>query len=184
MVDQMARGLVAAGHDVTLFTTGDSTCPVPMKWALPRAEGMRIGMAVPEMRHVVHAYEAVADHDVIHDHTIMGPFYAERFVGLPVVTTIHGPFNDELTDLYGALAPRVPIVAISHAQRRSAPDIPIARVIHHGLDAIRVSRSATVPGTRMGNTCYSSVGWPLTRAPTAPLRWPARRVTGSCWRPR
>ena len=29
VVDQMARGLVEAGHDVTLFTTGDSTCPVP-----------------------------------------------------------------------------------------------------------------------------------------------------------
>ena len=136
VVDQMARGLVAAGHDVTLFATGDSTCPVPLKWALPHAEGMRIGMAVPEMRHVIHAYEAVADdHDVIHDHTIMGPFYSERFAELPVVTTIHGPFNDELTDLYRALAPRVPIVAISHAQRRSAPDVPVARVIHHGLDA-------------------------------------------------
>jgi len=29
----------------------------------------------------------------------------------------------------------VPIVAISHAQRRAAPDIPISRVIHHGVDA-------------------------------------------------
>jgi glycosyltransferase involved in cell wall biosynthesis len=96
---------------------------------------MRIGMAVPELRHVVHAYEVVADHDVVHDHTIMGPFYAERFPDLPVCTTIHGPFNDELTDLYRALTPRVPIVAISHAQHMAAPDVPIARVIHHGIDA-------------------------------------------------
>jgi len=108
VVDQMARGLVAAGHDVTLFTTGDSTCPVPKRWALEHAEGMRIGMAVPELRHVIHAYGAVADHDVVHDHTVMGPFYSERFLGLPVVTTIHGPFNDELTDLYSALGTRVP----------------------------------------------------------------------------
>ena len=135
VVDQMARGLVAAGHDVTLFTTGDSTCPVPKRWALEHAEGMRIGMAVPELRHVIHAYAAVADHDVVHDHTVMGPFYSERFPGLPVVTTIHGPFNDELTDLYSALGPRVPIIAISHAQQRAAPDVPITRVIHHGLDA-------------------------------------------------
>ncbi len=108
---------------------------MPKAWALEHAEGMRIGMAVPELRHVVHAYEAVADHDVVHDHTVMGPFYAERYHDLPVVTTIHGPFNDELTDLYRVLAPRVPIVAISHAQHRAAPDVPIARVIHHGLDA-------------------------------------------------
>ena len=99
---------------------------------------MRIGMAVPELRHVVHAYEAVSDFDVVHDHTVMGPFYAERYRDLPVVTTIHGPFNDELTDLYRVLGARVPIVCISHAQHRAAPDIPIARVIHHGLDAGRL----------------------------------------------
>ena len=108
VVDQMARGLVAAGHDVTLFTTGDSTCPVPSEWVLEQAEGMRIGMAVPEMRHVIHAYGAVADHDVVHDHTVMGPFYSERYPGLPVVTTIHGPFNDELTDLYRPSGPGSP----------------------------------------------------------------------------
>jgi glycosyltransferase involved in cell wall biosynthesis len=135
VVDQTARGLVAAGHDVTLFATGDSTCPVPTKWVLEEAEGMRIGMAVPEMRHVIHAYEAIADHDVVHDHTIVGPFYSERYPDLPVATTIHGPFNDELSDLYRHLSVRVPIVAVSHAQERSAPDVPITRVIHHGIDA-------------------------------------------------
>ncbi|MGD0254436.1 MAG: glycosyltransferase family 4 protein [Acidimicrobiales bacterium] len=135
VVDQMARGLEAAGHEVTLFATGDSTCPVPIKWTLPQAEGSRIGMAVPELRHVIHAYEAVADHDVVHDHTVVGPFYSERYPGLRVLTTVHGPFNEDLTDLYSAVAHRVPIVCISHAQRRAAPDLPVARVIHHGLDA-------------------------------------------------
>ncbi len=135
VLDQTARGLVAAGHEVTLFTTGDSTCPVPRKWGLPRAEGMRIGAAVPELRHVIHAYEAVADHDIVHDHTVFGPFYSQRFPGLPVVTTIHGPFNDELTDIYRVVSERVPIVCISHAQRRAAPDLAVKRVIHHGIDA-------------------------------------------------
>ena len=97
-------------------------------------------MIVPEIRHVIHAYEAVAACDVVHDHTVMGPFYAERFPDLPVATTIHGPFNEELSDLYRANAHRVPIVAISHAQRRAAVDIPIARVIHHGVDAVHVPR--------------------------------------------
>jgi glycosyltransferase involved in cell wall biosynthesis len=135
VVDQLATGLVAAGHDVTLFATGDSTCPVPTKAALPEAEGMRIGMAVPEMRHILHSYSSIAgEFDVVHDHTILGPFYAERYPGLRVVTTIHGPFNEELTDIYTALAPRVPIICISNAQRRAAPNLEVARVIHHGLD--------------------------------------------------
>jgi hypothetical protein len=34
VVDQLARGLQDAGHDVLLFATGDSTCPVPRQWAL------------------------------------------------------------------------------------------------------------------------------------------------------
>ncbi len=135
VVDQLARGLQDAGHEVLLVTTGDSTCPVPRKSILDEAEGQRIGMTVPEIRHVLHAYEFVRGCDVVHDHTLIGPLYAERFPDLPVATTIHGPFNDELTDIYRAVADRVPIVAISHAQRRSAPEIPIARVIHHGVEA-------------------------------------------------
>jgi glycosyltransferase involved in cell wall biosynthesis len=135
VVDQLARGLQSAGHDVLLYATGDSTCPVPLQWVLPHAEGQRIGMAVPEIRHVVHAYDAVRECDVVHDHSMVGPFYAERFPDLPVATTIHGPFNEELTDLYRSIAERVPIVAISHAQRRDAPEVAVARVIHHGVEA-------------------------------------------------
>jgi glycosyltransferase involved in cell wall biosynthesis len=135
VVDQLARGIQAAGHDVLLYTTGDSTCPVPRRWVLPQAEGQRIGMAVPELRHVIHAYEALKDCDVVHDHTMMGPFHAEHYPGLPVATTIHGPFNEDLQDLYRAQSGRVPLIAISHAQHRAAPDIPVARVIHHGIDA-------------------------------------------------
>lgn len=134
VVDQLARGFQAAGHDVLLFTTGESTCPVPRAHVLEVAEGMRIGFTVPELRHVLHAYEAVSECDVVHDHTVVGPFHSRHYPELPVATTVHGPFNEELTDLYRYVADRVPIVAISHAQRRAAPDVPVARVIHHGVD--------------------------------------------------
>jgi glycosyltransferase involved in cell wall biosynthesis len=135
IVDRLATGYQAAGHEVLLYTTGDSTSPVPMAWHLEQSEGTRIGMVVPEMRHVLAAYDAVQDFDIVHDHTVAGPVYAEKFPHLKVVTTIHGPFNDELTDFYGRIGHRVPIIAISHHQRRHVPQVPIARVIHHGLDA-------------------------------------------------
>ena len=135
VIDQLARGFHGRGHEVLLFTTGESTCPVPRGHLLAAAEGERIGMAVPELRHVMAAYDAVQDFDVVHDHTVVGPVYAERFADLNVVTTIHGPFNDELFDVYRRVAHRVPIVAVSHAQHRPAPQVPIARVIHHGVDA-------------------------------------------------
>jgi glycosyltransferase involved in cell wall biosynthesis len=134
VVDRLAVGFQRAGHEVLLYTTGDSTCPVPRAWALEAAEGERIGMAVPELRHVMHAYDTVRDFDIIHDHTVMGPVYAEHVTDRPVVTTIHGPFNAELTDIYERIAHRVPIVAISNAQHQPVPHIPIGRVIHHGVD--------------------------------------------------
>src|SRR6202022_5070146 len=97
IVDRLARGSQAAGHEVLLYTTGDSTSGVPMAWALPHSEGNRIGSAVVELRHVMHAYEAVSGFDIVHDHTVMGPVYAGRFPDLPVVPTTHGPFNGGLT---------------------------------------------------------------------------------------
>jgi len=142
VVDELARGFQEAGHDVILFTTGDSTCPVPRRWVLNEAEGMRIGMAVPELRHVIGAYAALGDCDIVHDHTLAGPLLAAARAGAPgssggtpVVTTVHGPLNDELVALYQALDDRVSIICISEAQHRAAPQIPVARVIHHGIDA-------------------------------------------------
>ncbi len=139
VVDRLSVGFQDAGHEVLLYATGDSTTPVPMQWVLEKAEGMRIGMAVPEQRHVMHAYEAVMEWgaDVVHDHSIIGPFHAaDRYPDLPVATTIHGPFNEELTDLYERLNKSgTPIIAISHAQDRSARTVQCARVIHHGIDA-------------------------------------------------
>ena len=135
VVDRLATGFQRAGHEVLLFTTGESTSPVPKAWVLEQAEGQRIGMCVPELRHVMAAYEAVEGYDIVHDHTMMGPPYSQLVPGLPVVTTIHGEFNAEMTEIYERVTRTVPLIAISHAQRRPAPHVPIARVIHHGLDA-------------------------------------------------
>lgn len=136
VVDELARGFASAGHDVVLFTTGDSTCPVERRFVLPEAEGMRIGAAVPELRHALAAYRALDDCDIIHDHTVAGPLLAAGGpAGVPVVTTIHGPLGEDLADLYRAMEGRAAIIAISHAQHRPAPDVPVTAVIHHGVEA-------------------------------------------------
>ena len=51
VVDQLARGLTGAGCDVTLFTTGDGTCPVRRRWLYPKALGI-IDNPDAELRHV------------------------------------------------------------------------------------------------------------------------------------
>jgi glycosyltransferase involved in cell wall biosynthesis len=134
VLDTLARGLHAAGHEVLLFTTGDSTCPVPKASVLARAIGVGVGGSATELRHVIHAYEAAAGADVVHDHTLVGPVYADRFADLPVVTTNHGPFKSELGDYYRAIGDRTPIIAISRHQASTAGGTPIAAVIHHGVD--------------------------------------------------
>ncbi len=136
VIDQLARGLQDAGHDVVLFTVGESTCPVPSQHLLATAEGMRIGACVPELRHVLAAYDAMTDVDIIHDHTMAGPQLAATpgFTHLPVVTTNHGPFNEELNDLYRRINDRVGLIAISKDQASLSRGVNIARVIHHGVD--------------------------------------------------
>lgn len=134
VIDQLARGLSAAGHDVELFATGDSTCPVRSSWLYPRALGTNAD-ASAEVAHVRQAYETLSDVDLVHDHTLTGPLWSGVWrPELPVVTTNHGPFTAEMIAHFGAIADRVPIIAISHAQRRSAPNLPIATVIHHGVN--------------------------------------------------
>jgi glycosyltransferase involved in cell wall biosynthesis len=142
VLDGLARGLSVAGHDVLLFTTGDSACPVPKAWVFEKAVGIGIGGAVTELRHVIHAYEAVRHYDIVHDHTLVGPVYADRFPGLPVVTTNHGPFDGDLRDYYWAIADRVPIIAVSQHQASTARDIPVAGVIHHGIDMSKFTLGA------------------------------------------
>lgn len=134
VVDMLATGYQKAGHEVLLYTTADSTCPVPKAWVLPEAPA-HIGSSVAEIRHVMNAYDLAKDFDIVHDHTIFGPVLAERYEGLKVVTTMHGPFVEELTDIYRRIARTVPLIAISNAQCRPVPDISFARVIHHGIRA-------------------------------------------------
>ncbi|GAB4585635.1 glycosyltransferase family 4 protein [Nocardia sp. IFM 10818] len=133
MVDNLARGLAALGHQVRLFTVGESTCPVPRSY-LYEQPFSPIGVAVPEAAHVLAAYEELADVDIIHDHTALGPLIGPRPDGPPVVSTCHGPFDPMNSRNIAAYADRVALVAISHAQKRFAAPIPVTAVIHHGID--------------------------------------------------
>ena len=91
-------------------------------------------MRLIESRHVVDAYDALKHMDIVHDNTVVGPLYAWRFESLPVVTTNHGPFDDNLLALYRAAAGRVSIVAISEHQASTASPVPVDAVIHHGIE--------------------------------------------------
>jgi glycosyltransferase involved in cell wall biosynthesis len=138
VIDNLARGLQELGHEVRLFTVGESECPVPTDFLYPKAIAP-IGVTVPETAHVLAAYESLADMDIIHDHTFLGPLIA-GLRGLrrpPVAHTNHGPFNGETAPILAQIAKHASIVAISHSQARQAQangSVPVADVIHHGID--------------------------------------------------
>jgi glycosyltransferase involved in cell wall biosynthesis len=188
VLDNLARGLRAAGHDVLLFATGDSTCAVDVRSVLPQAVGTVATGAATELHHVVHAYEAVCDWgaDVVHDHTLVGPVYGPRF-GIPIVTTNHGPFDGELRDLYRAIGACVPVIAISGHHASTAGEIPIAAVIHHGVDldaytvgdgdggyALFLGRMSPDKGVHVAARLAREAGVPLRIA--AKMREPAERA--------
>jgi glycosyltransferase involved in cell wall biosynthesis len=135
VIDNLARGLRDAGHDVELFTVGDSRCDVPRSWIFPETVAP-IQDSLLESIHVEAAYRELAGVDVIHDHTIIGPVFGSRAAapGVPVVTTMHGPFSLTGRLLYSRLPERVSLISISHHQRSTAADVPVEAVIPHGID--------------------------------------------------
>ncbi|MEZ2388292.1 glycosyltransferase family 4 protein [bacterium RCC_150] len=135
IVDTLARGFAAAGHDVLLAAASGSTCPVPKVPGPPATDGSKIGDGLDELRHSVFAFEAMEDVDVIHDHTLSGPLYRHRPGSIPIAATAHLPFSDDnFSSIYRAMAADTALIAISHHQADSAPGIKIRKVIHHGID--------------------------------------------------
>jgi glycosyltransferase involved in cell wall biosynthesis len=118
VIDNLARGLSALGHDVRLFTVGESTCPVPRRW-LYGSPAEPMGDRFREAAHVLAAYQALADTDIIHDHTELGPLLDGRrgIARQPVVTTIHGP----VTHPTAARWPRSPGTRRSWRSRMRTP---------------------------------------------------------------
>lgn len=147
-IDVLAREFAAAGHEVVLAASADSTCPVERLPGFPPADSDMMGMTTHELRHLTRAYAALADVDVIVDNTLAGPIIARLSCERPVVTIAHSPFIELVNELYAQAAPDMAFVAISHDQATRA-GVPIARVIHHGI------RTEDVPVGRGGDTaCF------------------------------
>jgi glycosyltransferase involved in cell wall biosynthesis len=97
-----------------------------------------LNMSLSELSHVARAYEGLGSADIIHDHTLAGPLYLHRPGLVPLVTTIHCRLDAAAADVYKAVARRAAVIAISRNQGSHAPDVPITRVIHHGMDVSSV----------------------------------------------
>jgi glycosyltransferase involved in cell wall biosynthesis len=137
IVSLLADGLVARGHNVTLFASGGSATSARLVSPLKEAPGIDggLGSLDDEMFHALSAYEMADQFDVIHDHSLFGPgIAAVRGAGPPVVHTLHGPWTPAARRKYGMLRSKLQLVAISEAQRADNPDMPYAGVVHNAVD--------------------------------------------------
>ena len=138
VVDLLAQGFEAHGHDVTLFAPEGSRSAAEVVSPLPAAGSDSIGDRWHEAYHSVSAYQHADDFELIHDHTFLGPALAQMREGGPItVHTLHGPWDDESRAYYGLLDDRVHFVAISETQRRANQDVRYAATIPNGIDVGR-----------------------------------------------
>src|SRR5712692_2190994 len=65
----LADGLVDAGHDVTLFASGDSTTKAKLVAVYETAPSELIGNSITELHHALACYERSGEFDVVNDHS-------------------------------------------------------------------------------------------------------------------
>jgi glycosyltransferase involved in cell wall biosynthesis len=138
IVSLLADGLVDAGHDVTLFASGDSLTKAKLDYVFETAPSELIGRSVPELRHALNCYSQADEFDVINDHSGMPAAALGGAVQTPVLHTVHGPLDThEAQHVYGDIAevsPGVRLISISENQRRPMPDLPWAATIPNAID--------------------------------------------------
>ena len=137
VVAALGAGLVERGHEVVLVAAAGSELPGG-EVVSPLAElpGI-IGEPAADWRHALAGIDALSDVDVVIDHSgPLGALLTSR-LAVPGLHVTHGPLTAVPVEIYEGIArhfPRLRLVAISEAQRASAPTLPFAGVRHNGLD--------------------------------------------------
>jgi glycosyltransferase involved in cell wall biosynthesis len=136
VVHWLTEELVALGHDVTLYASGDSVTSAKLEASWPRA--LRLDGSVRDanalhMLMLERVRQRRADFDFLHFHLDYYPFSLFSRQSTPFVTTLHGRLDlPEHQPVFTTFA-SVPVISISNAQRRPLPQARWVRTIHHGL---------------------------------------------------
>lgn len=138
VVHWLTEELVALGHDVTLFASGDSHTSARLEAAWPKALRLDGSVRDPNALHMV-MLERVRrkcdndEFDFLHFHLDYYPFSLFSRQPTPFLTTLHGRLDlPEHQPVFSTFS-SIPVISISNAQRRPVPHARWLRTIHHGL---------------------------------------------------
>lgn len=142
LVYELAEGLIARGHDVTVYATGDSRTTAELR-ALYR-ESCWPPDPFCDLNHVSWAFRDLVARrfDVVHAHSTTALALGRLLPDIPLVYTIHHDEQRRISDYYRSF-PEVWYVAISADQRARQAPLPRLTTIHHGLDPSRFRWTAT-----------------------------------------
>ncbi|MDX2158441.1 MAG: glycosyltransferase family 4 protein [Hyphomicrobiaceae bacterium] len=136
IVSYLTEELMALGHDVTLFASGDSITRAELVSCCSQA--LRLNPAVRDalpyyMLMIDKVRRLAPEFDIIHFHIEQLHFPAFRDISWKTVTTLHG--RQDLSDLLPFYSgfPEMPLVAISNAQAKPLPEVENIVTIPHGL---------------------------------------------------
>jgi len=149
VVHYLTGELVRQGHEVTLFASGDSRTSARLVAGPPRALRLDPDVRDP-LPHVMLQLEQVrrraGEFDVLHFHLELLHFPLFRALRGRTVTTLHGRLDlVDLLPFYGEFSD-MPVVSISHDQRRYLRDVNWVGTVHHGLPCSAFSLSAEPKG--------------------------------------
>jgi len=136
VVSYLTEELVALGHEVTLFASGDSVTSGRLHAAWPQS--LRLDPAIrdviaPHMLMLEEVRRHAEDFDVLHFHLDYWPFSMFSRQKVPFVTTLHGRLDlPELRPIFNAFR-SVPVVSISDAQRLGLPQARFVATVPHGV---------------------------------------------------
>ena len=135
VVHWLTEELVALGHEVTLFASGDSSTSAKLEAMWPRALRLDGSIRDPNALHMAmleRVRQRSDEFDFLHFHLDYYPFSLFQRQPTPFLTTLHGrldlPEHQPVFHVFKA-----PVISISNAQRRPVPQANWLRTIHHGL---------------------------------------------------
>jgi glycosyltransferase involved in cell wall biosynthesis len=136
IVSYLTEELVALGHDVTLFSSGDSITTANLVPCVPQAlrlEGRVIDPIPYYMLMLDRVRQRADDFDILHFHIDQFQFPLFRSIASRTVTTLHG--RQDLPDLIPLYVgfDDMPLVSISNDQRKPVSSANFAATVYHGL---------------------------------------------------